>query len=93
MDALWSGTLARHPETGLGIRDEHGVVMGVEWPFAYTARMELSSIVLVDERGVTVAREGDEIVVGGGMGAGPGPDDVWFACGTVERGSRRFPTR
>ena len=83
MDALMQGTLARQAQTGLGIADPNGIVLPVQWPFGYSARMELSKIVLVDEKGSVVAREGDEIQVGGGMGAGPAPNAVWFACGPV----------
>jgi hypothetical protein len=83
MDALMSGTLAKEQETGLGIADQDGIVLPVEWPFGYSARMEVSKVVLVDEKGFVVAREGDEVQVGGGMGAGPAPNAVWFACGPV----------
>ena len=58
--------------------------MPVEWPFRYSARMEGTRIVLLDDRGVVVAREGDRIQVGGGMGPGPAPNAVWFACGLVQ---------
>jgi hypothetical protein len=83
MDALMQGTLAKHAQTGLGIAEQDGVVLPVEWPFGYTARIEVSKIVLVDEKGFVVAREGDLMQVGGGMGAGPAPNAVWFACGPV----------
>lgn len=83
MQALMHGTLTKHEATGLGIADRNGVVLPVEWPFGYSARMEVSKIVLVDEKGFVVAREGDFIQVGGGMGTGPAPNAVWFACGPV----------
>jgi hypothetical protein len=83
MQALMHGTLAKQTQTGLGIADPDGVVLPVEWPFGFSARIEVSKLVLVDEKRFVVAREGDEIQVGGGMGAGPALNAVWFACGPV----------
>ena len=80
MMALMSGTLARHPETGLGIADPDGTVQPVEWPFGYSARTEVSQTVLLDETGKVVAREGDQVEIGGGLGNG----DLWHACGGVQ---------
>jgi hypothetical protein len=79
MDALAFGTLVRDERTGLGLRGSDGTVTPVEWPFGYSARMEVTKIALIDERGVTVAHEGDAIQMGGGFG-----NDVWYACGPVE---------
>ena len=76
MVALMVGTLARNPQTGLGISGGRGEVTPVLWPFGYSARVELDKVVLVDETGTTVAREGDQVSLGGGLGA----DDVWRAC-------------
>jgi hypothetical protein len=76
--ALMVGSLERQPQTGLGIGTANGVTP-VEWPFAYSARVVASSIVLLDGSGKVVAREHDRVNVGGGLGAGP----VWFACGDV----------
>ncbi len=77
--ALTAGSLEKHPQTGLGIAESDVLVHPVQWPFGYSARMDVSSIVLVDETGKVVAREHDRVEVGGGMGA----DGVWFACGPV----------
>ena len=79
MDALLSGTLAVNNQTGLGV-ENGGEKMAVEWPFGYTARMELGVIVLVDETGKSVAKVGDEISVGGGFG-----NQLWHACGPVTK--------
>jgi hypothetical protein len=81
MLALTSGTLARHPETGLGIAGPEGTVQAVEWPFGYSAWTEVSQTVLVDETGKVIAREGDQIEVGGGLGNG---EQLWHACGGVQ---------
>lgn len=78
MDALMVGTLARHPLSGLGITSADGQSTPVEWPFGYTARGQGGRIVLVDPSGTVVAREGDEIQVGGGFGT-----NFWHACGPV----------
>ena len=78
MDALMSGALARHPQTGLGITSAEGQANAVEWPFGYSARNEGGRIVLVDATSKVVAREGDKIQVGGGFG-----NVIWHACGPV----------
>lgn len=78
MDALIVGTLVRHPGSGLGIATPDGQVTAVEWPFGYRARDEGGRIALVDDRGLVVARERDEIHVGGGFGT-----QFWHACGPV----------
>ena len=78
MDALLGGTLARHPQTGLGVTSADGQSTAVEWPFGYTSRQEGTKLALLDETGKVVAREGDQISVGGGFG-----NDLWHACGGV----------
>lgn len=75
MDALAGGALVASPTTGLGIGSA-GHVIDVLWPFGYSARREVSGIVLLDAKGVPVAHEGDLIQMGGGLGR----DDVWEAC-------------
>jgi hypothetical protein len=37
-------------------------------------------VVLLDATGKVVAREGDRVAIGGGLGT----EDVWYACGPVE---------
>jgi hypothetical protein len=76
--ALLGGTLAEHPQSGLGVTSADGQATAVEWPFGYTARNDMGSLLLVDERGRVVAREGDEVSVGGGFG-----NQFWHACGPV----------
>ena len=78
MDALISGRLTQHPQSGLGITSSDGQATPVEWPFGYTARNDVGRLALVDETGQVVAHEGDEIMVGGGFGA-----NMWHACGPV----------
>ena len=77
MDALLGGTLARNAQSGLGVNNE-GEQMAVEWPFRYSARLEGGRMALLDETGKVVAREGDEITVGGGFG-----NQFWHACAPV----------
>ena len=81
--ALTSGSLERHPTSGLGINSGDGFVLAVVWPFGYTARTNLSTVELVDETGKVVAREHDRVNVGGGMGGELGPEPFWAACGAV----------
>jgi hypothetical protein len=75
-DALATGTLVTSNQTGLGIRGADGKVRGVEWPFEYTARRDVSGLALYDSVNVLVAREGQVIQMGGGTD----PDGVWHAC-------------
>ena len=79
MDALMSGTLARHAQSGLGIANE-GEQTPVEWPFQYSARVVEGRVILFDETGKPVAAEGDSITVGGGFG-----NQFWHACAPVNR--------
>jgi hypothetical protein len=67
--ALISGTLARSEATGLGVRNDDGVVDPVVWPFGFTIRQDLTTVVLIDAAGRTIAREGDRIEAGGGANA------------------------
>jgi hypothetical protein len=78
MDALLGGKLAKHPLTGLGVTAADGKLIAVEWPFGYSARMDVLRVALLDETGKVVGHEGDEITVGGGLG-----NQLWFACGPV----------
>ena len=78
MDALIGGTIIRAAATGLGLRSADGTLTAVEWPFGYTARIANGKVELLDETGQVVAREGDDISVGGGFG-----NDLWHACGPV----------
>jgi hypothetical protein len=63
-------------QSGLALVDSTGHVTEVLWPFGYTARRGVSGVELVDEKGAVVAREGDFVEMGGGLGA----NDVWGAC-------------
>ena len=77
MDALATGTLVASNLSGLAIRGgDEGEVTAVEWPFEYTARREITGLVLIDSVGVVVAHEGQVIQMGGGSGA----DGVFHAC-------------
>jgi hypothetical protein len=78
MDALISGKLARHALSGLGVTSADGQQTPVEWPFRYSAWLVDGRVVLHDETGKLVAREGDEITVGGGFG-----NQLWHACAPV----------
>ena len=78
MDALMTGTLSRNGQTGLGVTGPDGKQTAVEWPFGYSAHIEGGVAVLVDNTGKSVAREGDQIQMGGGFG-----NALWHACGPV----------
>jgi hypothetical protein len=78
MDALIGGTLARSAQSGLGITGADGTSNAVEWPFGWSASIELGRVALSDETGNVVAREGDQITIGGGFG-----NQLWYACGPV----------
>ena len=74
--ALSGGVLARNPRTGLGFSLGIGPVLDVVWPAGYTAWIEDGVAVLRNGAGAVVAREGDEVLTGGG-GL---PDGRWFSC-------------
>ena len=78
MDALIIGRLARNVASGLGITGTDGRQTPVEWPFGYAAREDGGRVTLFDETGKVVAREGDEISMGGGFG-----NQFWHGCGPV----------
>jgi hypothetical protein len=83
-DALAGGTLAADPRSGLGLRTESGV-MPVSWPFGFAAARADGVLVLIDDAGRALAREGDPLSVPGGMGA----NGLWFACPPITVGQPR----
>lgn len=78
--ALGGGELARHPDSGLGVKNGFGDLRPIVWPFGYTARQDGDGAVLVDRAGDIVAWEGDLVQFGGGLNV----DGVFAACGDVE---------
>ncbi len=64
--ARLGGVLTADPTYGLGLR-RGDTVHGVLWPYGYSARYEPGGIVLIDRTGRIVAREGDQIAMGGFM--------------------------
>jgi hypothetical protein len=81
MEALITGTLVRHPESGLVLRTRDREVP-VEWPFGYTAREQPGGVELLDESGTVVAREGDEVALAGGA-VGRDGAGFWRTCGEI----------
>jgi hypothetical protein len=81
MDALITGKLARNPASGLGLTPVGSPPVVVEWPFRYSAREVDGRVALIDGTGTVVAREGELVQMGGGLGQ----LNVWFACGPVAR--------
>jgi hypothetical protein len=81
MAALIVGTLVRDAESGVGLRDDQGVVHQVVWPSGYSARDDGGRLVLTDENGGVIAHEGDRVSIGGGEIDGKG---TWLACGGTQ---------
>ncbi len=78
--ALMSGQLVSSRESGLALRPKGEANVPVTWPFGYEAGGFVGSLELKDENDRVLAREGDFVEVGGGLG----PDGSWYACaGTV----------
>jgi hypothetical protein len=75
MEALATGRLAADARAGLAIRAGTDVIP-VVWPNGYTAWLTDSGIVLLDATGRPIAREGDQVALGGGFGA----DGFWYPC-------------
>jgi hypothetical protein len=78
--ALISGTLVRHAQSGIGIRDSAGQVRQVIWPRGYFARDDGGRLSVVDQSGNVVAHEGDFVGIGGGELA----DGTWLGCGGIQ---------
>ncbi len=76
MAALAQGTLVPDPRSGLAIAAPTGERTPVMWPFGYSARLVDGVIELLDDAGTFVAREGDAVEMGGGLG----PNGFFFAC-------------
>jgi hypothetical protein len=79
MAALLEGTLVRDERTGLGVAVAGSGVVPVRWPKGWTA-VGTTPVMLVDADGGVVARVGDRVAMGGGMG--PDPVETWVACAT-----------
>ncbi len=78
--ALISGRLVSSRESGLALQVPGEPYVPVTWPFGYRAGGFVGSLELQDETGRVLAREGDVIEAGGGMGG----DGSFIACaGTV----------
>ena len=78
--ALTGGRLVSSRESGLALQSPGQANLEVTWPFGYRAGGFVGSLELQDETGRILAREGDFIEVGGGLGG----DGRWVACpGTV----------
>jgi hypothetical protein len=59
------GTLVREPKYGLGLQQKDGTVRGVLWPYGWSARLDTTGIVLIDEIGRPVANEGSYVTFDG----------------------------
>ena len=81
MAALISGTLVQDAQSGVGLRDDQGLVRQVVWPNGYSARNDGGRLALIDQNGEVVAHEGDRVSIGGGE-----IDDkrTWLACGGTQ---------
>jgi hypothetical protein len=81
MEALAFGTLVPDPQSTLAIAAPDGMRTRVMWPFGYSAQLVENVLELYDADGAYVAREGDQIEMSGGFGAG----DLFYACGGTVR--------
>jgi len=79
MAARIEGTLVRTEDTGVGIRDQLGVLVQVLWPNGYFARDDGERLAVLDGAGNTVAHEGDHVVMAGGF-VDAGQPATWLAC-------------
>ncbi|MEX2546552.1 MAG: hypothetical protein WD830_02035 [Chloroflexota bacterium] len=67
--ALGHGRLVPDPRSGLAIAGSDGTAQPVMWPFGFSAVLDdASRIVLLNENGQPIAREGDTVEFGGGLG-------------------------
>lgn len=80
-EALAQGRLGPDVRSGLGLIAPDGETQAVTWPFGYSVVVVEGMLVLLDEAGRIVAREGELIQMGGGTGA----DGTFYACpGTIQ---------
>jgi hypothetical protein len=82
MDALLTGRLVADEETGVAVLAADGTTIVVVWPHGWAAVDEENRRVVLNDRADPVAQVGDQVAIGGGLGAG----DRWFTCGEVTRG-------
>lgn len=66
--ALGHGRLVADPRSGLAVAGPDGAAQPVMWPFGFSAILGDGRIVLLDQNGQPVAREGDTVEFGGGLG-------------------------
>jgi hypothetical protein len=89
MAALLTATLVRHPNTGLGLRSDDGHVIGVIWPFGYSARDDGGRLAVVDRSGKVLAHEFDTVSVAGGFA---GDETLLTGCGGITSVAVREPS-
>ena len=82
MDALLTGHLVADEDAGVAIQAADGTTIVVVWPNGWVAVDQDDRRVVVNDRGDPVAQVGDQVAIGGGLGAG----DRWYTCGEVTRG-------
>jgi hypothetical protein len=81
MDALLTGQLVADEDAGVAIQAADGATTVVVWPNGWVAVDQGGKRVVVNDRGDPVAQVGDQVAIGGGLGAG----DRWYTCGEVTR--------
>ena len=82
MDALLTGRLVADADAGVVVQAADGATIVVVWPHGWVAVDQDDQRVVVNDRGDPVAQVGDQVAIGGGLGAG----DRWYTCGEVTRG-------
>lgn len=75
------GVLEPEPTYGLGLRTEAGRIVGVIWPFGYSARRDESGTILFNRQGRELARQGDTLQMGGWIDS---RDGVSHPCASPE---------
>jgi len=76
--ALASGVLTANG-TDLLLTDDTGAPIDVVWPDGYSVRRDGDALALVNRFGFVMAREGDRIDMGGGVGT----DDRFHGCNDI----------
>jgi hypothetical protein len=73
--AAMFGYLAPNAQSGIGLSG-NGANEPIRWPPGFTARLVGPTLTLVDAAGSQVAKVGDKVQVGGGLGA----DGIFAVC-------------
>ena len=78
--ARHEGQIAPNADSGIGTAGTGDTTFSVRWPYGWSGWRNADGVVLLDATGRVVASEGDNVVMGGGIGV----DVDFYACSGIE---------